>query len=472
MNYRFESAFFRKAGYLTWGCLLLLSVIFWKERAFFMDAGFQLFNLINEGHIQIYHYRFVTAVPQILPWLLLKLHAPLWMLGLSFSVSYILFYFSAWYLMTEKLENERMGWVLTALFTFMALDSFYHIQSEFYLGLTMLLLLFGMVLYKPELSGWKFWLPAVALLITIGFSHKLTVIFFIFLWLFFAISNPALRHRRYLILLASMLIVAFVKSHWFTNWYEAAKQVDFQTNWQLYFPRFDRLPSNEVLLQRLIRHYYLLPLLLLLCTWFYAKRKAFLKLAMVWAFTGGYLLLYNISDPQSAYRFYSEVSYLPAILFVTVPLFFDIIPDWERSRGVFLSFGKTVFAGVVGLRLITIAFGHQPFTVQQNWTLQQLRRAAPLYTNRLLLPSVAAPADTVIMEWGIPFTAMHLTALENPDSAKTLLILPDFERYRNELQSDTFFLSPFKAFPQSWLNEKYYGLAPARYKRLDEDLRN
>ena len=41
-----------------------------------MDAGFQLFNLINEGHIQVYHYRFVTAVPQILPWLLLKLHAP------------------------------------------------------------------------------------------------------------------------------------------------------------------------------------------------------------------------------------------------------------------------------------------------------------------------------------------------------------------------------------------------------------
>ena len=468
MNYRFKDSFFKNAGYTTWVVLLLLALVFWKERAFFMDAGFQLFNLVNEGHIQVYHYRFITAVPQVLPWLLLKLHAPLWMLGLSYSLAYVLFYATAWWLLVERLKNERMGWVLTALFTFIALDSFYHIQSEFYLGLTLLLLLFGMVLHWPELRGWKFWLPVAGLLITVGFSHKLAVIFFIFLWLFFAKSNPALRHRRYLLLLGLMLLVAFVKSHWFTNWYEAAKQVDFQTNWQAYFPRFDRLPSNQVLLSRLLRHYYLLPVLVLLCTWFYAKQRAFFKLALVWAFTVGYLLLYNISDPQSAYRFYSEVSYLPAILFVAVPLFFDIIPAWEQTSRAFISFGKTIFAAVVGIRLVTIALGHQPFTRRQHWTLRQLGNAPHLHTNRLLLPSSSAPKDTVIMEWGIPFTAMHLTALQSPDSAKTLLILPDFGRYKSEMQSDTFFLSPFKAFPQSWLNKEYYRPAPARYRRVDE----
>lgn len=468
MEYRFKTSFFRMTGYLTWAVLLLLSVIFWKERTFFMDAGFQLFNLINEGQIQVYHYRFVTTAPQILPWLLLKVHSPLLLLGLSYSASYILFFFMVWWMLVDHLKNEQMAWVLTALFTFIALDSFYHIQSEFYLGLTLLLLLFGMVLRWPEMRGLKFWGLAVGFMITIGFSHKLSVIFFLFLWLFFAKSNPALRHRRYLIFLTLMLVVAFVKSHWFTNWYEAAKQVDFQNNWQLYFPRFDQLPSNEVLLNRLVRHYYLLPALLLLCTWFYAKRKAVLKLVMVWSFTVGYLLLYNISDPQSAYRFYSEVSYLPAILFVAVPLFFDIIPVWEQQSRGFLSFGKTIFAGVVGLRLVTMALGHRPFTIQQNWTLRQLQNASELQTNRLLLPSASAPQDTVIMEWGIPFTAMHLSALESPDSAKTLLILPGFERYQNELQSDTFFLSPFKAFPQSWLNEDYYRLAPARYRGVEE----
>lgn len=464
MNYRFPSRFFKITGYLTWTCLLVLSAVFWKERAFFMDAGFQLFNLINEGHPQVYHYRFVTVVPQLVPWLLLSFHAPLWALALSFSVAYILLYFLGWYVLVEHLQNERMGWTLTALFTFTALDSFYHSQSEFYLGLALLLVLFGVVLWNPALRGARFWGIATGLLLTIGFSHKLSLIFFLFIWLFFAMSNPALRHRRYLLLLAMMVVVAFVKSHWFTNWYEAAKQADFEYNWKLYFPNFHLLPSNKVLIERLVRHYYLLPILLVVCTWFYAKQRALLKLLLVWVFTLGYLLLYNISDSQSTYRFYSEVSYLPAVLFVVVPLFFDLVPHFERTSQIWFSFGQVLFGAVVALRLLTIGLGHRPFTLQQQWILRQLSEAESLHTNRLLLPSAAAPADTVIMEWGVPFTAMHLSALENPDSAKTLLILPDFERYETQLRADTFFLSPFKPFPQSWLNEEYYHLQPAPYR--------
>ena len=164
MDYRFKASFFNKAGHFTWACLLLLSILFWKERAFFMDAGFQLFNLVNEGQIQVYHFRFVTIVPQLLPWLLLQVHAPLWLLGLSFSAAYLLCYTSVWYLLVKQLQNERMGWVLTALFTFTSLDSFYHIQSELYLGLSLLLLLFGYLLQKPALHGWRFWMPALVLL--------------------------------------------------------------------------------------------------------------------------------------------------------------------------------------------------------------------------------------------------------------------------------------------------------------------
>ena len=48
--------------------------------------------MINEECIQIYHYRFVTALPQILPYLLLKINAPLWVLAGAFSASYILFF--------------------------------------------------------------------------------------------------------------------------------------------------------------------------------------------------------------------------------------------------------------------------------------------------------------------------------------------------------------------------------------------
>ncbi len=86
--------------------------------------------------------------------------------------------------------------------------------------------------------------------------------------------------------------------------------------------------------------------------------------------------------------------------------------------------------------------------------------------NRFLLPSRFVPMDTVIMTWGVPFTVMHLTALEHPDSAKTLLILPGFERYEKEMKGGSSFLSPFKALDLEELNPRYFRLGPGRYVLL------
>lgn len=469
--HRFDRPWVRQIGHGVWGGLFLLSLVFWKERAFFMDAGFQLFNLINEGTIQVYHYRFVTVVPQLLPWLLLQLGAPLQVLGLAYSASYILFYALAWWILAVRLGNERMGWVLISLFTFISLDTFYHIQSEFYLGLTLLLISFGLVLHRPRLSGQKWWALQGALLLTVAFSHKLVVIFFLFCWLFFLLDRPALGHWRYLAFLAMMLVFVVVKTVGFTNWYEAAKQAEFQYNLQQFFPHFERLPSNAILLERLVRHYYLLPILMVVVTAWYLWQQSFVKILLVWSFALGYLLLYNIADPQSMYRFYSEVSYLPAILFVVVPFFFDVVPTWENIKrmGFHSPLGRFLLIGVVASRLGVIADGHRPFSGQFSWIEEKLSACHRLQTNRLLMYSQEVPADTVIMEWGVPFTAMHLSALDHPDSARTLLVLPDFDRYRQELQADTFFLSPFRPFPVSWLDAQYYNLGRGYYKLLSAE---
>jgi hypothetical protein len=464
MQLSFEHSFFRKSGYFVWLAMLALALVFYKERAFFMDGGFQLFNLINEGAVQAYHYRFVTVLPQLPVYLLLKTGAPLGVLAACFSISYIILYAFVYHLLAKRLQNERLGWALIFLFTLISYDTFYHIQSEFYIGLALLLLAFGVVLKNPAMTGWKTWITLSVLLVSVGFSHKLSLIFFMFLWLFFGKTNPAVRHWRYLVLLGLFLAVAVVKSVWFTNWYEAAKQVDFQNNWAQYFPNFHTLPANAILLERCLSYYYFLPLLLLVTTAHYLLRMEWLKLLAVWAFTCGYLLLYNISDPQAPYRFYSEVTYLPAILFVGIPFIFDVLPALERRFSNKILSG--LFFAVILLRITTIASNHQTFRQLFSWIERQTGKAEALETNRLLLKTEAVPMDTVIMDWGVPFTAMHLSALRGSGAAKTLLILPDFERYKTELSQDTFFLSPFKAFGLSKINSQYYDLGKAKYVEL------
>ena len=450
----------KKLGYAVWLVMLVMAIIFYKERAFFLDAGFQLFNMINEERIQVYHYRFVTVLPQILPFLLLKINAPLWILAIAYSASYILFFLLMYHILVHYLKNIALGWVLIFLFTLTSLDTFYHIQSEFYLGLAFLILLFGVVLKNPALNQKWQWAIIIIHLPTIAFSHKLTLIFFIFTWSFFWLSQKELRQKNYFFFLFAFLIATAIKSIYFTNWYEAAKQADFKTNLELYFPHFQTLPSNFVFLERCIHYYYMLPILLSVVTLFYISRKNWIKTGLTWSFTIGFILLYNISDPGAMHRFYSEVTYLPLIIFVAIPFMFDVFPDLIKKT----KWLPVVLGVLICWRLITISANHQLFENNHIWIKQQFKKAEALNTNRLIIKSENTPQDTIIMEWGIPFTAMHLSALSGPKNAKTILIMQDFDWYSDKINGDNLFFSPFhKAFRNEDLNNNYYDLIKGKY---------
>ncbi len=444
--------------------MLAMSVAFYQERAFFMDAGFQLFNMINEECVQIYHYRFVTAIPQIIPYLLLKINAPLWVLAAAFSMSYILFFLLVYHLLVHYLKNIELGWVLIFLFTLISLDTFYHMQSEFYLGLAILLLSFGLVLHDPTMKNKWLFPVLIPLLLTVGFSHKLSLVFFLFLWLFFLLNKKELRHWRYTLFFFVFLVIAGVKSIYFTNWYEVAKQAEFKSNFEQYFPNFHTLPSNLVFLERCIYNYYMLPIMLAIITVFYFIKKKWFKMLIIWGFTVGFVLLYNISDTKALHRFYSEVTYLPLSIFVAVPFLFDVFPNLAKK----IKWLPIVFCGVILLRLTAIAINHQVFDNNFTWIKNQLNKSEKLNTNRFLIKSEKVPADTVLMEWGVPFSAMHLSALDNPKEAKTILIMSDFNWYMDKINGEDLFFSPFhKVFKNEKLNNRYYDLRKGKYVELE-----
>jgi len=198
---------------------------------------------------------------------------------------------------------------------------------------------------------------------------------------------------------------------------------------------------------------------------FYLLKKKWLKLGLLLLFSFGYLLLINISGPEAPYRFYSEVSYLPLSIFVVVPLLFDLIPRIGKPKRVL-----GVFAAIILLRLAVIAANHQTFENRLTWMQKQLAKASVFRTNRLLVKKENAPMDTLIMEWGVPYSTMLLSSLEHPDSAKTLFIDSDFEKFQSYLDKDNYFLSIFKKIEvEDFLNPNYFELKNGRYILLKND---
>ena len=107
------SIFYKKLGYIIWLVMLVMAIVFYKERAFFMDAGFQLFNMINEECIQIYHLPFCYRRPTNFALFIIENKCTTCgCLAGAFSVSYILFFLLVYHLLVHYLKNIELGWVL------------------------------------------------------------------------------------------------------------------------------------------------------------------------------------------------------------------------------------------------------------------------------------------------------------------------------------------------------------------------
>ena len=448
-------------GYAALLALLALSILFYRERALFTDIAYQTFLMINDGGVQVMVYRFGAAVVQLLPLLAIKLEAPLWVISLLYSMSFPLLFLFFYWVIVRVLRNEQLGWALVLLFILIVYDGFYWPSSEQQQGLAFLLVFWAFVLRFPRLDRWWKLLLAGLGVIALAFYHPLVFIPFFFLWGYFGWRETGLRHGRFLGLALFMILVLFLKSQLAANWYDTGKYGNFLKNLVEDFPNYFSYPSHRKFLHNAILYWYGLPVALTALTFFYLKNKRWVLLAWVWAFVIGHLMLLHIGSPDAPYRFYSEVNYLPLTLYAIVPLLMEWArPRWTKRWLFYL------LLGVVGFRLAVIGLHHRPFTERVTWMEEKLDRG-PNTTNRYFIPRSSATDEVLIMDWGVAYESLLLSAMEHPDSAKTLLVLPDAGHYPDLFRSDTTFHSALKRHELQELNPRYFRLGRNKYEVLE-----
>ena len=129
-------------GHLTFVVLLIYSVLFYKERVLHMDSAYQVFQNLNFGML-INDGRYSMFLSQLLPLLMVKLHAPLLLVLCSYSVSFVLIMY-AFFLATVYLAGDKLVGLLMALTVFCVNNTFYHCISE----------TFQLMMFAPFLFAW------------------------------------------------------------------------------------------------------------------------------------------------------------------------------------------------------------------------------------------------------------------------------------------------------------------------------
>ncbi|HXS38415.1 MAG TPA: hypothetical protein VN721_17060, partial [Flavipsychrobacter sp.] len=368
---------------------------------------------------------------------------------LIYSAGFIIYYFICYLLCGLVFKNYKLGLVLLLFNILFVSHTFYWAQSELPQGISFMLVYFAFISNKEtsNMSAWSLCIMFVCLF-TIVFFHPLIVFPFIYIILFFLIDKNQYFQRK--LLHASLLffiIISIIKKIVFATSYDQ-QSMEGISNFVKLFPHYFTLYSDKKFFSNCISHYYWIPLLSLLISIIYIICNEWKKLILFLVFIVGFILLINVSYPDSnTTTFYIENLYLPAGIVIGIPFVYDIVPLLEKRK-----LSIAIIALIIITGCIRIYTTHNSYTARLNWERHLLKANL---NNKLMIDSKKAPMDTALMIWGTPYEFWLLSTTENHQTA-SIIIYDNVDALSWTKDVKNQFVTTWGAFPYSDLPKKYF----------------
>ncbi|HMG14638.1 MAG TPA: hypothetical protein VK590_04275 [Saprospiraceae bacterium] len=443
---------YRITIFFCFSLLVLLSILIWKERIFFIDPAFHLFLMIKDGTFPIQVQRFGAALTMFLPIIGIKIGLSTTTLALLYSLNIGLYYaFLA--LLNIKLNPDcKLAFALFLCYTILMSFSFFWIQAELPMGLA-LSITFINYLDKLKLKAWK--APSIfctlIILITCIYFHPIVSIFLVFL-LVFKYLDATTDKKTFTIGLLLLLSLVIVKKLAFkTTYYDINWMNDTLANLKLLYPHYLSNISNKQFLTNLIPQYILLIPAILGIVIYYIIKRSWKKLNWTIFCFFGYLLLVNITCNKIMPLFHIESFYLPLAGILSIPLALDVLPSLNKKIliSVMLIF---VFYKLIQLNN-TYKIVHKRLEIITNI----LHKTNKVEHKKILFASSQLPMDSLIITWPISYEVLMLSIMENKQNPRNVLVLDD-PHSRDSLLTKPLkeFAGTFKSIPYSKFPINYF----------------
>lgn len=438
-------------GLFTYAGLLLLSILFYKERTAFLDISYHLFCLLRDGDYAIQNDRFVAAITQTFPLMGARLGWSLQHIAMAYSVGFALLYAGAFFLILKGLKNERMALAFMLFNVLMTTHTFYWMQSELPQGAVMFFIFMAMLdnALSDENPNETYGLLAGILLFVISFAHPLLLFAMVYGFLFMGLSHPA----KWRSIVASALAFVFfygVKRVFFKTGYDTQAMVEVQRFLQGRDLNFWQLKSVKNSWGYLFHDYYFLLIVLGVMTTFYVSRRRWVKLLLMYAFTMGYTALVNINYPNGAEQFYLENQYLLLAVFTGLPIAIDLWPEVSLHR-----YTMPLLMLIVLFGLARVYFQHHTYTTRLNWLRETMDNTADLPKKKLVIPAASIPQDTLLMTWGSAYEFWLLSTLEQGES-RSIIIEETTGEFDWAMPNGKAFITKWGAYDYAKLDARYF----------------
>lgn len=444
-----------KIGALVYLVLIILALLFYKERTCFVDISFHLFYILKDGYFAIQNFRFGAFFTQLFPLIGSKMGFDLAGIAQLYSVGFVLYYFFLFVIILKVIKDKSIALVLLLFNTVFVTHGFFWIQSELPQGIAFTLTYFAIIhvfAHYEKMPLWGF--AAIApMLMAVAFFNPLLVFVVTFLTAFLMIHDRS-RFRYYAMFWIAYIVIYLFKSLFFKTTYDDNANA-LWSNLVAYFPNYLTLPSQVAFIRYMVYDYYVLTLMLCWVVYYYYRTSAYLKMGLTLISFWGFAFIVNLNFPSDTVQFYIENQYLPLSIFVIVPFVFDVMPGRLNQTSVTVVI--TCIAVLAVGRFINVS---EIYSERVESMRTVLHRTTDLTPNKLVLSQDQLPLDVLFMTWASPYEFWLLSTIEKGTSRSIVVA--------DSPGSLDWTISRRDAFVTNWGVFNYTDLDP-RYFKFNDD---
>ncbi len=429
----------RYLGVIVFILLILGSIVFYQERMCFLDNAFQSFLLINDGYPRVMTNRWPAVVMRLLPWAGLKFGFSLSWILILFSISYPIFQFLCWWIVSEIYKRADLGILVLSLLTLGVSDTFYWCPSDLTQAILLLICCYA-ILEKPTVNIRDYALISLFSFASL-FFHPLGLLVIGFMILYTSILDWKINIRQLLYLLLFTLLW-FVKSKFLTNWYDIAKQQEFLGNLSTY--SFISLPINQVFMEEVFTKYHFILAALGIQIIVAFLQKKLLTLLFVFGSTAFSIIMIHFANPHGVHSFYVEANYQLLTIFTMLPLIiFFYRSNWTR----YFNIGLCICMAVSLVRIISYGNDYTERIVD-------IKNISSISCTKQLISENDLDSKLYKMTWALSVESLIISSIKGRQRTLSLRVADQKERQ---------FIGPFKEYDIEELNQDYFILSDEHY---------
>lgn len=435
--------------------LLIGAAVFSYERILFADASFILFRLINEGSLQIQEHRYGSFITQGIPLLSARLHLPLPVIVVLYSLSFNLFYLSVALLLLYHFRNTSLSILMAFYFVLFVSDTFFWTNNEVHQGIGWMFLLFATTFAFS--SKETHWAPSYLAFVLLSFltlyTHPLLIFPVSYLWLFYLagkewsfsrVQTVGFTATLVLIGVSKLLLSAGPSSH-----YDADKlyPVTHLSTGSVLSALTS--PFAKEVMQRLLADYWIVPVLFAAGLWETYRKKAYKRLILTICYVGIYFLALCLTFNDFT-AFYTESELMPATLMLTAPFVYYVIPNLRQKATV------TILIIIFLVRLAYIGHASEKWVERKKWLMSTLQTMEEKQITKAFVFENSQNKKLLMLTWGTPIESIIASSLKG-DSLQKTFVVEQKENLPGRMPSkEAYMISSFGTIDYKAINEEYF----------------